>query len=103
MNSPGFLTFGMMVCLVVAGIAALNRDPLSLWFALNVPRFFGNPIEQTLGVARTSDGVGIAYATTGQGPAIVFVLGWATHIEGGFGKWKEAGGPVEAFQPKPKG
>ena len=25
------------------------------------------------------------------------------HIEGGFGKWKEAGGPVEAFQPKPKG
>ena len=25
------------------------------------------------------------------------------HIEGGFGKWKEVGGPVEAFQPKPKG
>ena len=25
------------------------------------------------------------------------------HIEGGFGKWKEAGGPVEAFQPKAKG
>jgi len=25
------------------------------------------------------------------------------HIEGGFGKWKEAGGPIEAFQPKPKG
>jgi rhodanese-related sulfurtransferase len=25
------------------------------------------------------------------------------HIEGGFGKWKEAGGPVEAVQPKPQG
>ena len=25
------------------------------------------------------------------------------HVEGGFGKWKEAGGPIEAFQPKPKG
>jgi rhodanese-related sulfurtransferase len=24
------------------------------------------------------------------------------HIEGGFGKWKEAGGPLEAFRPKPK-
>jgi rhodanese-related sulfurtransferase len=24
------------------------------------------------------------------------------HIEGGFGKWKEAGGPVEAVQPKPR-
>jgi rhodanese-related sulfurtransferase len=24
------------------------------------------------------------------------------HIEGGFGKWKEAGGPVEAGQPKPQ-
>ena len=25
------------------------------------------------------------------------------HVEGGFGKWKEAGGPIEAVQPKPKG
>ena len=25
------------------------------------------------------------------------------HVDGGFGKWKEAGGPIEAFQPKPKG
>jgi rhodanese-related sulfurtransferase len=24
------------------------------------------------------------------------------HIEGGFGKWKEAGGPVQAAQPKPQ-
>ena len=25
------------------------------------------------------------------------------HIEGGFGKWKEVGGPVDAFQAKPRG
>lgn len=25
------------------------------------------------------------------------------HIEGGFGAWKKAGGPVEAWVPKPKG
>jgi rhodanese-related sulfurtransferase len=25
------------------------------------------------------------------------------HIEGGFGAWKKAGGPVEAWTPKPKG
>lgn len=25
------------------------------------------------------------------------------HIEGGFGAWKKAGGPVDAWTPKPKG
>ena len=25
------------------------------------------------------------------------------HIEGGFGAWRKAGGPVEAWTPKPKG
>ena len=25
------------------------------------------------------------------------------HLEGGFGAWKKAGGPVEAWSPKPKG
>ena len=25
------------------------------------------------------------------------------HIEGGFGAWREAGGPVEKVEPKPKG
>ncbi len=33
--------------------------------------------------ATTSDGVRIAYATTGAGPPLVSVLGWLTHLERG--------------------
>lgn len=69
---------------LVAAVIVLNRNAILAWAALNGPRYFANPIEQRIGFAQTSDGVRIAYATTGQGPAIVFVLGWATHIEGGF-------------------
>jgi len=70
--------------LVLAAVIALNRSAILAWVALNAPRVFSHPIEQKIGFAQTSDGVRIAYATTGQGPAIVNVLGWATHIEGGF-------------------
>lgn len=69
--------------LLLAAVAALNRGAVLAWVALTAPRFFSNPVEQKVGIAKTSDGVNIAYATTGQGPPIVFVLGWATHIEGG--------------------
>ncbi len=75
-----------MAGLLVLGAAALalNRNTVLAWIALNAPRVFAHPIEQTIGFAQTSDGVRIAYATTGQGPAVVYVLGWATHIEAGF-------------------
>jgi len=52
--------------------------------ALAAPRYFGNPVEQKLGFATTTDGVRIAYALTGSGPPIVFVLGWGTHLQNGF-------------------
>jgi hypothetical protein len=71
--------------LLLATLIAFNRGAILAWVALTAPRYFSHPIEQKIGFAQTSDGVRIAYATTGEGPAIVNVLGWATHIEGGFG------------------
>ncbi len=38
-------------------------------------------MEQQIRFCTTSDGVRIAYATTGAGPPIVRVLGWFTHLE----------------------
>ncbi len=38
-------------------------------------------MEQDIRFCTTSDGVRIAYATTGQGPPLVRVLGWFTHLE----------------------
>jgi class 3 adenylate cyclase/pimeloyl-ACP methyl ester carboxylesterase len=45
----------------------------------------GTQYEQELAFATTSDGVRIAYATTGNadGPPLVIVLGWITHLERG--------------------
>jgi pimeloyl-ACP methyl ester carboxylesterase len=60
-----------------------NRAAILSSIALTIPRIFGDPIEQRISFATTSDGVRIAYATTGKGPPVVFVLGWATHLEQG--------------------
>ena len=38
-------------------------------------------MEQRIRFCTTSDGVRIAYATLGQGPPLVRVLGWCTHLE----------------------
>jgi pimeloyl-ACP methyl ester carboxylesterase len=51
--------------------------------ALAAPRYFGNPLEQRLANTITSDGVQIAYATTGSGPPLMIVVGWETHLEKG--------------------
>jgi pimeloyl-ACP methyl ester carboxylesterase len=67
------------------GIYVPNRGAIRAGIALNLPKLVGHPIEQKLGFATTEDGVRIAYATTGQGPPLVYVLGWATHLQDGFG------------------
>ncbi len=38
-------------------------------------------MEQQIRFCTTSDGVRIAYATVGEGPPLVRVLGWCTHLE----------------------
>jgi class 3 adenylate cyclase/pimeloyl-ACP methyl ester carboxylesterase len=70
--------------LLVYVIYVPNRAAILTWIALKAPFIFADPIEQKIGFATTSDGVRIAYATTGEGPPLVFVLGWLTHIERGW-------------------
>jgi pimeloyl-ACP methyl ester carboxylesterase len=62
-----------------------NGPAVVAWFALNLPRVLSSPVEQQIGFAETSDGVRIAYATTGAGPPVVIVLGWMTHLKEGLG------------------
>jgi pimeloyl-ACP methyl ester carboxylesterase/DNA-binding CsgD family transcriptional regulator len=38
-------------------------------------------VQQRLGQTRTSDGVQVAYATAGDGPPLLFVGGWLSHLE----------------------
>jgi class 3 adenylate cyclase/pimeloyl-ACP methyl ester carboxylesterase len=74
---------------IAAGVALLgalgyaNRAPLIAAVVLWAPKVLATPLPQDLGFATTSDGVRIAYATTGKGPPLVYVVGWGTHIEDG--------------------
>jgi class 3 adenylate cyclase/pimeloyl-ACP methyl ester carboxylesterase len=58
-----------------------RRETLLAGFLLELPKWVGDPIEQEIGFATTSDGVQIAYATSGEGPAVVQVLGWFSNVE----------------------
>ena len=42
-------------------------------------------MEQQIRFCKTADGVRIAYSTTGQGPALVVVPGWISHLQLGWG------------------
>jgi class 3 adenylate cyclase/alpha-beta hydrolase superfamily lysophospholipase len=43
-------------------------------------------MEQQIGFCTASDGVRIAYATLGEGPPLVYVSGWPTHLEMEWGR-----------------
>lgn len=78
-------TLAVLAGLVALGAVVLfvNRVNLQASMALWAPKLFSAGIEQELGMTTTSDGVRIAYATTGEGPPVLSVLGWATHLEDG--------------------
>ncbi len=93
------ILIGSLVAVLLAvAILVAFRVPIIAWAALNVPRLLGSPIEQTIGFTETSDGVRIAYATTGEGAPLVFVLGWVTHLtEGLASPLYDQGGALRSY------
>jgi pimeloyl-ACP methyl ester carboxylesterase len=83
----GWSTMATAASVLLAVVFALGyyyRDTLLLTLALNAPvLYYGEPIDQQIGFATTPDGTRIAYATSGEGPPIVQVIGWGTHLESG--------------------
>jgi pimeloyl-ACP methyl ester carboxylesterase/DNA-binding winged helix-turn-helix (wHTH) protein len=75
---------GAVVLIAALPIAYYHRHTLMLTLVLNAPAlFFGEAIQQQLGFATASDGTRIAYATSGTGRPIVYVLTIGTHLENG--------------------
>jgi pimeloyl-ACP methyl ester carboxylesterase len=74
-------TVAAAVVLVAMGLG----ERLVVAALIEVPRLLGRGVEQEIGFVRSADGTRIAYATSGRGPALVHVLGWASHVERGLG------------------
>jgi class 3 adenylate cyclase/pimeloyl-ACP methyl ester carboxylesterase len=72
--------------LAVLGMALAMTGPgqrLVVNAMIRIPLLLAGEVEQTFGFATARDGTRIAYATTGEGPAVIRVLPWFTHVEHG--------------------
>ena len=81
---PKFWASLSLALLLISGLVFLTAgESLSLWWAYNAPEWLGRSVTQQIRFTETVDGVRIAYATSGDGPPLVLVAGWFTHLEQG--------------------
>ena len=79
---PIMATAVSVLLAVVLALGFYYRDTLRLTLALNAPvLYYGEPVDQRIGFTTTPDGTRIGYATSGEGPPIVEVIGFGTHLE----------------------
>jgi class 3 adenylate cyclase/pimeloyl-ACP methyl ester carboxylesterase len=78
---------GLIAMLFLAvGLYPPSREAVVIAVVLQLPLILGESMEQEIGFAHNAtDGVRIAYATTGQGPPIIMFSGWGTHLQEGIG------------------
>ena len=79
---PRFWTSLGLALLLISGLVVLAAgDYVSLWWAYNTPAWLESRVPQEIKFAETTDGVRIAYATSGTGTPLVLVVGWQTHLQ----------------------
>ena len=79
------LAMAAAVLALVGVVLFAYRGPVLAWVTLRAPLLLGPSVEQQVGFTKTSDGVRIAYATSGEGPPVVVSVAWATHLTEGLG------------------
>ena len=85
-RSPRRLALLTGIGLALVGLAAATvLDSATIWMALLRGGLIspGPSYEQEIGFTTTRDGVRIAWSTLGDGPQVVIVQGWFTHLERG--------------------
>ena len=71
-----------LALVLISGLVLLAAgDYLSLWWAYNTPAWLESRVPQEIKFTETTDGVRIAYATSGAGTPLVLVVGWSTHLQ----------------------
>jgi class 3 adenylate cyclase/pimeloyl-ACP methyl ester carboxylesterase len=76
---------GLLVALVAIAATVLGYELLYNEVAtlarIYVPRMLTPEVDQTIAYCTTTDGVRIAYGTSGKGPPVVIVVGLLTHLK----------------------
>jgi class 3 adenylate cyclase/pimeloyl-ACP methyl ester carboxylesterase len=72
-----------LIVLVGYGVYWSYRAQILAAKEIYLPRILPKAVEQRIAFCTTSDGVHIAYASSGKGPPLVIILGWITHLERG--------------------
>jgi len=73
-----------LIGVLVIGVAYFKGNEITVWAAQAAMRIMAKPVSQNIAFTQSSDGVRIAYATSGSGTPLVFVNGFATHLTDGW-------------------
>src|SRR5262249_37732525 len=74
----------VLILLTGYGVYGPYRSQILAAKEIYLPRILPKAVDQKMGFCTASDGVQIAYASSGKGPPLVIMLGWVTHLERGF-------------------
>ena len=78
------LTIVALILLAGFGIYRFDWQQILAAKEIYLPRILPKAVDQKMGFCTASDGVHIAYASSGKGPPLVIMIGWVTHLERGF-------------------
>jgi len=78
------LTLAAVILLAGSGIYRFYGQQILAIKEIYLPRILPKVVDQKMGFCTASDGVHIAYASSGKGPPLVIMIGWVTHLERGF-------------------
>jgi class 3 adenylate cyclase/pimeloyl-ACP methyl ester carboxylesterase len=85
-HSPAVsITFAVAALILVGGfgIHRFYWQQILAAEEIYLPRIMPKAVDQKMGFVTATDGVHIAYASSGKGPPLVIMIGWVTHLERG--------------------
>jgi class 3 adenylate cyclase/pimeloyl-ACP methyl ester carboxylesterase len=79
------ITFVIIVLILLGGfgIHRFYWQQILAAKEIYLPRILPKAVDQNMGFVAASDGVHIAYASSGKGSPLVIMIGWVTHLERG--------------------
>jgi class 3 adenylate cyclase len=81
--APISLAIAVLILLGGFGIHRFYWQQILATKEIYLPRILPKAVDQNMGFCTASDGVHIAYASSGKGSPLVIMIGWVTHLERG--------------------